>query len=231
MAENLWEIRRRKKMKVRDLAAKSGVSASLIHQYEAGEKPISQSHLRQFARALIVDTWEIKLVSDPKPGAQKGPARPKPASSPGPARPPAPARPSQLEHLLRLAERFPDVDRASLEADAGKPLEDLTKPEASKFLYRLQERLREEQPPRPPQPFDRHRAYLPEGVDEFELNYLTQAQETGDTLNVTLFDTSQVAGQVIGFGPYSITLRQADAQEITINKLAIAYYRKEGARQ
>jgi transcriptional regulator with XRE-family HTH domain len=231
MAENLWEIRRRKKMKVRDLAAKSGVSASLIHQYEAGEKPISQSHLRQFARALIVDTWEIKLVSDPKPGAQKGPARPKPASSPGPARPPAPARPSQLEHLLRLAERFPDVDRASLEADAGKPLEDLTKPEASKFLYRLQERLREEQPPRPPQPFDRHRAYLPEGVDEFELNYLTQAQEAGDTLNVTLFDTSQFAGQVVGFGLYSITLRQADAQEITINKLAIAYYRKEGALQ
>ena len=73
MAENLWEIRRRKKMKVRDLAAKSGVPASLIHQYEAGEKPISQSHLRQFARALIVETWEIKLVSDPSPVRRRGP--------------------------------------------------------------------------------------------------------------------------------------------------------------
>jgi transcriptional regulator with XRE-family HTH domain len=228
MAENLWEIRRRKKMKVRDLAAKAGVPASLIHQYEAGEKPISQSHLRQFARALIVETWEIELLSDPKPREQRGPGRPKPAGAPRPSRQPKPARPSQLEHLLRLTERFPDVDKASLEAEAGKPLEELTKPEASKFLYQLQERLRVEQPPPAPHPFDRHRAYLPEGVDEFELNYLTQAQEAGDTLYVTLFDASQVTGQVIGFGPYSITLRQVDAQEITINKLAIAYYRKEG---
>jgi transcriptional regulator with XRE-family HTH domain len=225
MAENLWEIRRRKKMKVRDLAAKSGVPASLIHQYEAGEKPISQSHLRQFARALIVETWEIKLVSDPKPSAQKGPGKPKPAGEPRPSRQP------KLEHLLRLAERFSDVDKASLEAEAGKPLEDLTKPEASKFLYQLQERLRQEQPPPPQQAFDRHRAYLPEGVDQFELDYLTQAKGAGDLLYVTLFDTSQVTGQIIGFGPYSITLRQADAQEITINKLAIAYYRKEEARQ
>jgi transcriptional regulator with XRE-family HTH domain len=237
MAENLWEVRRRKKMKVRDLAAKAGVPASLIHQYEAGEKPISQAHLRQFARALIVETWEIKLLSDPKPREQKGSGRPqqagapRPPRQPKPPRPPAPARPTQLEHLLRLTQRFPEVDKASLEAEAGKPLEELTKPEASKFLYQLQERLRVEQPPPAPKPFDRHRAYLPEGVDEFELNYLTQVQEAGDTLYVTLFDTSQVAGQVIGFGPYSITLRQADAQEVTINKLAIAYYRKEGASQ
>ena len=67
MPENLWEIRRRKKMKVRDLAARSGVPASAIHHYEAGEEPISQAHLRQLARALIVDTWDIKPVSDPKP--------------------------------------------------------------------------------------------------------------------------------------------------------------------
>ncbi len=232
MSENLWEIRRRKKMKVRDLAAKSGVPAALIHQYEAGEKPISQAHLRQFARALIVDTWDIKPLSDPKPRDRRAKARPprgpRPPKKPRPPRPPTPARPGQIEHLLRLAERFPDVDRASLEAQAGKPLEELTKREASELLRQLQERIRLEHPPRSKRPFDRHRAYLPEGVDEFELKYLTAAQEAGDVLHVTLFDGSRVEGQIVGFSPYAITLRQPDGEEITVNKLAIACYRKRG---
>jgi transcriptional regulator with XRE-family HTH domain len=237
MADNLWEIRRRKKMKVRDLAAKSGVPASTIHQYEAGEDPISQAHLRQLARALIVDTWDIKPVSDPKPRAQKAPVRDKPAREPRPqreprpARPPVPARSTQIEHMLNLAERFPDVDRDKLEAQTGKTLEELTVKEASELLAELQERLRQEQPPRAKQPFDRHRAYLPEGVDEFELKYLTLAQQAGDILNVTLFDRKQLEGQLLGFSPYSITLRQSDGEEITINKLAIAYYRKRQAEQ
>jgi transcriptional regulator with XRE-family HTH domain len=234
MPENLWEVRRRKKMKVRDLAAKSGVPAALIHQYEAGEKPISQAHMRQFARALIVDTWDIKPVSDPKPRSQRAPdqarppRQPRPPQKPKPPRPPAPARPSQIEHLLHLAERFPDVDRASLEAEAGKPLEELTKGEASGLLKQLQDRIRQERPPRPQRPFDRHRAYLPEGVDEFELKYLTEAQEAGVVLHVTLFDGSQVEGQIVGFSPYAITLHQPDGGEVTVNKLAVAYYRKRG---
>lgn len=233
MPENLWEVRRRKKMKVRDLAAKSGVPASLIHQYEAGEKPISQAHLRQFARALIVDVWEIKPLSDPKPRPQRipdkarAPREARPPQQPRPPRPPAPARPSQIEHLLRLAERFPDVDRASLEAQASKSLEDLTEKEASALLKQLQERIREERPPRAQRLVDRHRAYLPEGVDAFELKYLTAAQEAGNVLHVTLFNGNRVEGQIIGFGPYSITLHQPDGEEITLNKLAIAYYHKE----
>ena len=237
MPENLWEIRRRKKMKVRDLAAKSGVPASSIHQYEAGENPISQAHLRQLARALIVDAWDIKPVSDPKPRTQKSPTKtkpprePSPPKEPKPARPPAPARPTQIEHMLQLAERFPDVDRVTLEAQAGKDLGELTVKEASQLLKQLQDRVREEHPPRVKQPFDRHRAYLPEGVDEYELKYLTTAQAAGDTLNVTLFDGNQIRGQILGFSPYSITLRQTDGQETTINKLAITYYRKEGAAQ
>jgi transcriptional regulator with XRE-family HTH domain len=235
MPENLWEIRRRKKMKVRDLAAKSGVPASLIHQYEAGEKPISQAHLRQFARALIVDTWDIKAVSDPKPRAERAPGKakpprePRPPQQPKPPRPPAPVRPTQIEHLLNLTVRFHDVDRASLEAQAGKSLEELTQKEASELLKQLQERIRQEQPPRPQQPFDRHRAYLPEGVDEFELKYLMAAQEAGDMLHITFFDGNRIEGQIVGFTPYTIVLRQSDGGEITANKLAIAYYRKEGS--
>jgi transcriptional regulator with XRE-family HTH domain len=239
MSGNLWEVRRSKKMKVRDLAAKSGVPVSLIHQYEAGEKTISQAHMRQLARALIVDTWDIKPLSDPKPRTQPASGPPPRVSSGKPARPqkvsktptrrPVPVRPSQIEHLLGLAERFPDVNRASLEVQAGKPLEELEKREASGLLNQLQERLRQEQPPPPKQPFDRHRAYLPEGVDEFELKYLTAAQEAGHSLFITLFDGSQLEGVIAGFSPYTITVRQPRGEEITVNKLAIAYYRKQEA--
>ena len=234
MAENLWEIRRRKKMKVRDLAVKSGVPAPLVHQYEAGEKPIPQAHLRQFARALIVDTWDIKPVSDPKPrdqapgpgGAGRPPREPRPPKAPRSPRPPLPVRPTQIEHLLRLATRFPDMSRASLEAQAGKLLEALTQKEASQLLGHLQQRIRVEQPSPPAAPFDRRRAHLPEGVDGFEMQYLTAAQEAGQILSVTLFDGSRIEGQIAGFSPYTITLRQPDGAEISVNKLAIAYYRK-----
>ncbi len=226
MAENLWEIRRRKKMKVRDLAARSGVPVPLVHQYEAGEKPIPQAHLRQFARALIVDTWDIKPVSDPKPRDQPPGPAPRPPKTPKPPRPPRPARPSQIEHMLRLAVRFPDLSRASLEAQAGKLLEALTQKEASQLLGQLQQRIRVEQPPNPATPFDRRRAHLPEGVDGFEMQYLTAAQTAGQTLSITLFDGSRIEGQIAGFSPYTITLRQPGGAEITVNKLAIAYYRK-----
>jgi len=208
-----------------------------IHQYEAGEKPISQAHMRQLARALIVDTWDIKPVSDPKPRSQPAPTRAKPSPEPRPpkkpkaARPPAPVRPSQIEHMLNLTERFPDVGRSTLEAQAGKTLEELTSKEASELLSQLQERLQQEHPPRSKQPFDRHRAYLPEGVDEFELQYLTAAQAAEDHLEITLFDGNQLEGQLLGFSPYSITLRQSDGGETTINKLAIAYYCRKGAGQ
>jgi len=233
MAENLWEIRRRKRMKVRDLAAKSGVPAAVIHQYEAGEKPVSEAHLRQLARALIVETWDIKSLSDPKPREErtapkaKPSGEPRPPKPPGPRRPPAPVRPSQITHLLGLAARFADVDRTSLEAKVGKPLEELTAKEAGQLLKELQERIVLEHPPGTGQPFDRHRAYLPEGVDQFEFQYLTAAQKAEHTLCMTLFDGQLIEGEIVGFSPYHITLRQPGGEEITLSKLAIAYYRRQ----
>jgi sRNA-binding regulator protein Hfq len=110
-------------------------------------------------------------------------------------------------------------------------LEELMTKEASGLLNQLQNRLREEQPPRVKQPFDRHRAYLPEGVDEFELKYLTVVKEAGDTLHLTLFNGNQLEGTIAGFSPYSITLCQPDGEETTVNKLAIAYYSKKGTDQ
>jgi len=45
----------------------------------------------------------------------------------------------------------------------------------------------------------------------------------------TLFDGQTFEGTVIGFGPYQITIRDPGGDEVTLNKLAIAYYRKGGA--
>ncbi len=89
---------------------------------------------------------------------------------------------------------------------------------ASKALVALQTELRERVTP------DRHRAYLPEAVDQFEHNYLADVQASGATLRFNLFDGTTFTGQVVGYGPYSITVRQADGSEATVNKLALVSY-------
>ncbi len=39
-----------------------------------------------------------------------------------------------------------------------------------------------------------------------------------------MFDGSHAQGTVIGFGPYSITIRQPEGGELTIAKLAVVSY-------
>jgi hypothetical protein len=133
-------------------------------------------------------------------------------------KPPVPARPSQLAHLQTLLTKLHRT-QAELEAEIGKPVAELDRVAMSGVLKGLQEQIRG-------QTAERHRAYLPESVDAFEAQYLTAAQEAGDMLRFALFDGQSVEGQVIGFGPYSITIRTADAAERTINKLAIVSYTK-----
>lgn len=87
----------------------------------------------------------------------------------------------------------------------------------------LQKRIVEEHPTRPKG--KRQRPYLPESVDEFEFRYLTMVQEQALQLDFKLFDGSEVSGQIIGFSPYAITIREPAGTEVTIQKLAIAYYR------
>jgi transcriptional regulator with XRE-family HTH domain len=247
MSEDLWAIRRRKKMNVKELAARSGVSATSIHEYESGKVPIRNSDMARLARALYVDPSAIKRVCAPKPRDTSAPSRPprpasagpgrearppRPSPQPKPPRPPEPVRPSQIEHLLTLARAKLGLERPALEAEAGKPLEQLTRLEASALLNKYQKLIRERQEAGTlagPALINRHRARLPEGVDEFELNYLTQQQQAGAQLDFTLFDGTQVRGRVAGFGPYTITLQQDNAEEITLNKMAIAYYRKGAA--
>ena len=130
-----------------------------------------------------------------------------------------PARASQIAHLQDLLVRL-GLSQAEVEAEQGKPLAELDRLAASQLLARLQTELREGKGA------ERHRAYLPEAVDQYEFRYLTAAQQAGDMLHFTLFDNTAVAGQVIGFGAYSITVRLADGTETTLNKLAIVSYSK-----
>jgi hypothetical protein len=65
-------------------------------------------------------------------------------------------------------------------------------------------------------------------VDGFELAYLQEQQETGAPLHFTLFSSETFEGTIVGFSPYQITIREPAGDEITLNKLAIAYYRRTG---
>ncbi len=230
MPEDLQKIRNRKGMSVNQLASTSGISIATLIQYEKGEREIPPKDLGRLAKALYVGEWDINRRSSPPPPPpprQERPARaPRPKKKPPkekkPPPKPLPARDTQIAHLLMLAARF-DVDRAALEAEIGKSLDELTQKEARFWNGRYMRRVAEEQPPRP---IDRKRAYLPEGVDGFELAYLQEQQQASVPLHFTLFDGQTFRGTVVGFSPYQITIREPGGDEITLNKLAIAYYYK-----
>lgn len=230
MPEDLRTIRNRKGMSVNQLASRSGISIATLIQYEKGERQIPPADLRRLAKALYVDEWDINPRSSPPPPRKERPARPprpkkKPPKKKRPPPKSPPARDTQIAHLLTLAARF-GMDRAALEAEIGKPLEELTQKEARFWNGHFVRRIAEERPPK--RAIDRKRAYLPEGVDGFELAYLQEQQEAGVPLHFTLFDGQTFEGTVVGFSPYQITIREPDGDEVTLNKLAIAYYRKAG---
>lgn len=286
MAEDLWKLRQRKGMTVQQLAAKSGIPVAVLQEYEAGKRPIRSADLPKLARALFVEEWDIKDLSEPPPpprppepprppaeaapparpapAAEREPERPAPAAPPRPApparpaapparpaaeqpapperpararkaaAPPAPARPTQITHLLGLAGKL-GQDRAALEAEIGKPVDQLNFQEARRWLGEYQRRLRERRaalagaaPPPAPAAETRHRAHLPESVDGFEAAYLTRHQQAGTRLWFKLFNGETFEGHLVGFGPYNIVIRQDDGTEVNLQKLAIAYYRSVG---
>ncbi len=249
MPKDLGKIRKRKGLSVNQLASRSGISIATLVQYEKGAQEIPPTDLRRLAKVLYVDEWDINCRSSPPspppPSHEERRARPprpshkeqraRPARPPQPQkRPPKekkpppkplPARDTQIAHLLMLAARF-DVDRAALEAEIGKPLDELMQKEARFWNGHYMRRVAEERPSK--SSIDRKRAYLPEGIDSFELAYLQEQQEANAPLHFTLFDGQAFEGTVVGFSPYQITIRESGGDEITLNKLAIAYYRKAG---
>lgn len=398
MALDLWQIRRRKKMTIEDLATRAGIPPGLIKAYELGQRPISARDMEKLARALLVEPWDIKELSDPPPrgpsrpaeepgrfgdeggpssqdfdsgppprypgsagsprygnefgsgryGSDAGPSRyggeggasrygedrgaprfnsdsgSRYGGEPGPSRygsdagssryggepaprrynsdagyyrygsdagssgyrdrgrdqggagryggerysrygdegagpagrpmhsagrppyddarrmdrqrqprkprtqrrqPSSPARQSQIEHLKGLLIKL-DMSGDELLRLAGKPLSMLTRKEAARLLSHCQSLLTEQKPAFPKG--KRQRPYLPESVDEHELVYLTEVQLSGRDIHLTLFDGERLEGKLLGFSPYALTITRPDNQEVTVQKLAVAYYQVEG---
>jgi transcriptional regulator with XRE-family HTH domain len=232
MPEDLQTLRTKRRLSIKQLASRSGISIATVVQYEKGRREIPPADLRRLAKALYVNEWDIdpRPSPPPSPPRQEQSAKPsqpqeKPPKEKRPPRESPPARETQIAHLLTLAARF-DMDQAALEAEIGKPLEELTQQEARHWNGRFMRRMAEEKPPK--RATERKRAYLPEGVDGYELAYLQEQQEASAPLRFTLFDGQTFEGAVVGFGPYQITIREPSGDEITLNKLAIAYYRRAG---
>ncbi len=136
-----------------------------------------------------------------------------------------PARESQIKHLAAMAlSRGHSAEQ--LLATVGKPLESLSAAEASKWnvYYRDLPRVPKAKSPDGQINGSLRRAALPEGLDRFEYSYLAEIKDSKDTLCVMLFNGERVTGQLIGFGLYTFTLLLPNGQEMTIQKLAIAYY-------
>jgi sRNA-binding regulator protein Hfq len=260
MAKPLAQWRKEKRMKAGQLASKSGVPIQDIVAYEKGEtirlEHLSRLAKALYVDEMdIMLQPPPKPKAPPKPAAppQAKPTTPTAAES-APAvseTPPQrkksrwgksrssdtkPARESQLEHLLTLAQKQGE-DEAAVTTKIGKPLTELSEREAGHWLMQYTESLklykavhREEQEANRPPDTRRRRYHLPEGVDEFEFNYLQARQEAGEMVAFTLFDGQQLQGKIIGFSPYQIAIEQADGTETMLHKLAIAYYTLIGDR-
>ena len=69
MSENLWALREQKKLSVATLAGRAGLPIGLIMEYESGQRSVDvPPHFPAGACAHIEES-EIKLHSDPRPGA------------------------------------------------------------------------------------------------------------------------------------------------------------------
>jgi len=64
-------LREQKKMSVAALANRAGLPIGLILEYESGQRAVDPRHLGRLARALYVEESEIRLQSDPRPGAAR----------------------------------------------------------------------------------------------------------------------------------------------------------------
>lgn len=236
MAEDLWKLRKRRNMTVKQLAGKSGVPAASIYEYEKGAS-VRIADLARLARALFVDEFDIKIQSAPRPTSSQKPAaqrttppptKPKPKKDPkSPSEPMA--RATQIAHLITLGEKL-GLSEGQVRDEVGKPFEKLTLVEVKQWLHDYTERIKAqnkaEKDSRPPDT-RRKRAKLPEGVDEFELKYLTARQEAGDIVAFKMLSGDTLTGKIVGFSPYFITVAGDDGTETTIHKLALAYYQTQ----
>lgn len=226
MEYDLWHLRQKSRLTINNLAEKSGVPAISIFEYEQGQV-VREADLPKLAEALGVEPEELKKRSVPNP--RKPGSAPKKKAEPEKKVKKEPkakqARPSQVQHLLALAVKFGKT-KEDLEEQTGALLEDLSEKDLGELLKEYTQKIkdRKERISTDPLGTKRWRAHLPEGVDSFEMDYLSRLQKGKSKAAFTLFNGKEFTGKVIGFSPYNITIQTADGEEVTLQKLAIAYY-------
>lgn len=223
MQHDIWRLRQEKRWTINELAARSGVPALSIYEYEQG-RPVRAAELPKLAQALGVAANELKVESDPKPRKSKAQPRRR-AGGPKRAPKPKPAAETQIKHLFALGVKL-GLGQEEIEEEVGRSLDTLTRNEIKEWLTRYTDRIKErkEDIAADPAGTKRWRAHLPEGVDTYELDYLRERQKDQAPVTFVLFNDQQFTGRVVGFGPYNITIRDQGGQETTLQKLAIAYY-------
>lgn len=154
----------------------------------------------------------------------RGPGGPagKPGEKKSPPHPPGPITEGQLQELARLATRL-EIDQAQMEAQIGKGLSALTRPEAKDWIKKLRAIADEIAPTQK----SRFGAW-PGGEEDREAAYLREQRDAHATFAFKLFNGEQIDGTITDFTPYTITVSTGDGEETVLRKLAIAYYRRTG---
>lgn len=151
------------------------------------------------------------------PRSAPAPRAARPPREPRPSRPPGPSTKGQMEQIHNLARRM-GLDAAAVEERIGAPLSSLDHLGARNAIARLRQELEDSGTWQP---------RVGEGADQ-EGAYLGKLRDQGVSVVARLIDGQSVEGVVVDFTPYVIRLRQEDHGEVTVRKLAIAYYQTKG---
>ena len=178
--------------------------------------------------ALIANDGPVRRTPPPRPrlmapAADAPPPAPRPRvvrpprEAPVP-RPPGPSSIGQQEQIRHLARRQ-GLEESQVVERLGKPIAELDHTAARDAIARLRREMEESGNWQP---------RVGEGQDQ-EAEYLGKLREQTMAIDVRLIDGSSLGGTIVDFTPYLIRLLRDDGTEVSVRKLAIAYYQTRRA--
>lgn len=153
----------------------------------------------------------------PRPVGGPRPVGPRAPRPPRAARPPGPSTKGQLEQISNLARRM-GLSEAEVEERIGASLTSLDHLGARNAIAKLHQELEESGTWQP---------RVGEGADQ-EGAYLGKLRDRELGVVAQLINGQRVEGRIVDYTPYTIRLRGESGDEVTVRKLAIAYYQTRG---
>jgi sRNA-binding regulator protein Hfq len=177
----------------------------------------------------VADDPPMRRTPPPRPRpVSRGPDDPPPAPRPHLVRPPrevppprlpGPSSTGQQDQIRHLARRL-GLEESQVVERLGTPLAALDHTAARDAIARLRREMEESG------------TWLPrvgEGPDQ-EAEYLGKLRDQSMPLDVRLIDGTELGGTIVDFTAYLIRLRRDDnGSEVSVRKLAIAYYQTRRA--